>query len=219
MSGVRPCVFPGCRDAEGNARLTQATICGGCRSRYRKVLGWLALDYTELLSLPQPAADPFAEHKRRQLHQEFGHPAEWASDTLAAIAAWFNTAEHDLRCAKGEEPAVHPGHRELRRVVLGWNYLSVRFDDFCELEDAGRHADHAVTLHQKIRRSLGHTRIHYHITAPCPRCNMLTLFRTVDRSSADTIHCRNCDHRVSEDHFAFYVRVLLDRLVPAEEVG
>jgi hypothetical protein len=108
--------YPGCRDLDGNPRLTRDVICEYSRRHYGQVLDRLALHYVLLRrTLPQPAASP-GERVMRVVAREYGHPAEWASDTARAIADQLGEAHDGLAEHLHHDPPPHPGHYE----PAGW---------------------------------------------------------------------------------------------------
>jgi ribosomal protein S27E len=205
---LRPCVYPGCRDSDGNAHTTRDVICDRSRYHYRRLLDWIGWDYVTIrATMPKPVSR--GARTRSSGSKVYGHPAEWASDTLAEIANLLNGWEDTLREALGHDPAVHPGHVEHRRVALGLNYLTNWFDQLCTFEGAADAAAEFEQLHHGIRRALGHTGRSEFVKLPCPQCEMLSLFRTIS-AGRDEIDCRSCGAVVTKAQYGLYTRILVD---------
>lgn len=212
---IAPCCYPRCDDGGGNARLTHDGICAPCQDRYGRLLGWLALDYVTLrVEMPAPTGKAA---ERVTASTEPGHPAEWASDTAALIAYVLNEVEDGLREHQGDDPAPHPGTMEPRRVVHAIRYLQPRVDKLATYPGAQATARELVDLHGQVRGALGHARQRQHVAAPCPECDLLTLYRTVDRSTVDEITCEACGHRIAAEHYGLYARIVLDEAIAAAE--
>lgn len=215
-AGIRPCCYPRCDDGTGNPHLTHLGICEPCQRRYGRVLDWLAMDYVTLRTqLPAPTGrgqEPVSGSSR-----EPGHPAEWASDTAALIAAVLNDVEDGLREHLGDDPPPHPGSSEPGRVAHAHRYLSPRVDKLAEYPGAEATATELTALHGRIRGALGQTRHRQPVAAPCPDCDLLTLYRTVDRSTVDQIECEHCGRTITEQQYGLYARIVLDEALEAAE--
>lgn len=212
---TRPCVYPGCRDEDGNPRMTRDVICDRSRYHYRRLLDWIGWDYVTLrATMPQPVRR--GPRTRSSTSKVYGHPAEWASDTLAEIAGLLNGWEDTLREALGHEPAVHPGHAEHRRVALGLDYLTAWFDQLCTFDGAADAAVEFEAIHHSIQRGLGHTGRSEFVRLPCPHCGMLSLFRTI-AAGRDEIDCRNCGAVVTNAEYGLYTRILVDEALAEKE--
>lgn len=221
-AGTRPCSYPGCKDPsdpDGNPRSTSDGMCvevmrngrpRGCQANFRRDLRHLVLDWVQLRrQLPAPLRQ--ADHPTRNHTREYGHPAEWASDTCDLITAVLNWTHDALADSLGQTPPPHPGTGEHIQVRSAWNYLDSHFTELCRQDWARDTAIEIRELHNKIRARLGHTRPRIILPTPCPRCEQLTLVRTID-FRRDQIDCGNCDHQIREDHYAFYTELLLDTL-------
>jgi hypothetical protein len=216
---IRPCVYPGCRDTDGNPRLTTDVICGPSRGHYRTTLTRLGWDYVTIhTTMPKPAT--FGPRTRTSSARTYGHPAEWASDTLAEIADALNTAEAAVRGWLGHAPAVHSGHAEPRRVALALHYLDVWFDELCIHPNAGTAADQITDLHRRIYSALSGGPHRTRLPVPCPECDLVLLARVLD-AGVDRIECRNpeCGVRITPDHYGLWTQIVLDRALGSEEQG
>lgn len=215
-TGIRPCLYPRCNDGQGNARLTYDGICGPCQHRYARLLGWVVMDYVTLrATMPAPS---FGKGERVSGNsREPGHPAEWASDTAAHIAGVLNEIEDGLRDHLDDPPAPHPGTSEARRVAHAYTYLQPRVPQLSTYPGAQDTARELTELHGRIRGALGQTRDRQHVAAPCPDCELLTLYRTVDRSTTDEITCENCHRTITAEHYGLYARIVLDEALEAAE--
>lgn len=204
---VTPCVYPGCRDGDGNARLTTDVICPPSRRRYERVLRWLADDYATLhAELGQPTG-PAGEHVT--VSREYGHPAEHLSDlkreVVWKLGGWHNAvADH-----QGHTPAPEPsGHREARCVHLARNYLLAHFEVLCIFPGARAAAHELHTLHGRIRATLGQSHRAKPLPVPCPDCDMLAMVRTVGWDRSDSIECAACGYLINEQEYDLYARIL-----------
>lgn len=194
----------------------------------RRTLYWLALDWINLTThLPTP---PKREQVRRSNTREYGHPAEWASDTAAEIADVF-TSWHDLLAEeRGERrpvfgivhgtthtPKTSPFHRRVesvqearRRIVSAWKYLEPRCEQLVELVDY-EDLRELPELHHKVRSTMGHYIPKYTLPIPCPNeeCGLRTLVR-VQGVGQDFISCDSCGYTIKEVHYPLLVRMTLD---------
>ena len=207
-----PCIYPGCRDHNGDPRLTRNTICEPSRRHYRTLLDRLVLDYLELrTSYPKPA--PLGEPVRTRRGADTpGHPGQWASDKAREIADALDGASEGLREHLGHLPPPPRTNAESRVVNGAYRTLVDRFDDLCTYPGAQATATELYDLHGQIRRLLGHNRIRWHLPTPCPDCDLITLVRTVDIRQ-DSIECDNCARTIDEQHYGLYARVLLDEIL------
>ncbi|BAD56356.1 hypothetical protein IU414_06490 [Nocardia farcinica] len=214
---ISPCTFPGCRDSAGDPALTSLGMCDPCQSQFSRLLGWLTMDWVNLTTtLPTPARR--AQERVSRGRQVFGHPAEWASDTAAQIAAVLNETHDALADHLTETPPPHPGVGERYRVRAAWTYLECRIDRLAAAPFGGDVAVEMRDLHGQIRSRLGLTRPRQLLPTPCPSCELRTLFRSVD-VGADSIDCGSCGHIIREEHYPFYTRMVLDTLLSSERAA
>lgn len=207
---IGPCGYPGCRDEDGNARLTRDVICEPSRRHYRKILDRLVLHYILLrLTLPKPTSPP-GERVMRIVAKEYGHPAEWASDTARAVADQMGDAHDNLAEHLQHDPPPHPGSREYGRVAVAHHYLTVWFDRLCTMPGSADTAEALYDLDRDIRRGLGKTDPRRHLPVPCPSCELLTLTRSLDSDGTDSVECRSCDHVIRAEHYGLWTRILVD---------
>lgn len=187
----------------------------------RQTMYWLALDWIHLRSdMPLPPRGD----GRGSNTKEYGHPAEWASDTASLIVELL-TEWHDLMAEHRNETrpptritfgtdmfrsTVEAIKSEELRLIAAWKYLEPRceelvalmdYDDLKELPD----------LHGKIRRTLGASVPKYTLPVPCPNneCELLTLVR-VQGVGQEFITCDSCGYTIKEVHYPFLVRMTLD---------
>lgn len=215
-SPIAPCGYPGCRDIDGNPRLTRDTICDPSRRHYHTVLKRLAEHYVVLRrDMPKPAATS-GERVMRVVAREYGHPAEWASDQCRAIADQLSEAHDQLAEHLGHDGPPWQGHDETRRVAVSHHYLTAWFVKLCTMPGA---ADTAVALHdldRDVRRGLGKTDPRRFLPVPCPNpaCGLLGLVRTVTGDTGDDhVDCHACGERISADRYSWWARRLLTDLV------
>lgn len=219
-----PCIYPRCDDGTPcepgeppTPVLTQHRVCGACRKRFAKLLGWIVMDYVTIRgSLGAPRGRKYARSDGGQSQsslkaQTFGHPAEADSDWAAMIADQLNELEHDLREQWHDGAAVHPRHSEADRVRLAYAYLTRRFDDLVLHERFGiDYAPMLIDLHGKTRSRLGQTRFGQRLPTPCPSCGVASLVRAVGE-----ITCANerCGRVIAEKQYPFLARMVLDQVI------
>jgi Zn ribbon nucleic-acid-binding protein len=208
---ARPCVYPKCGAPNGDPELTSDGVCQSCQRRFTRLLGWLVMDWVNIhATLPTPARRN--QQERRNVQQSFGHPAEWASDTAADIAAVLNEAHDGLADHLRESPAPNPAVAEQYRVRAAWNYLECRIPELSRTDFAYDIAAEMLDLHGRIRSRLGLTRPRQILPTPCPACELRTLYRTID-IRRDYIECGSCGHVIREEHYPFYTRMVLDLII------
>lgn len=220
MSNIGPCVYPGCRDNNGDPRLTRDTICDPSRRHYRLVLDRLAVHYVLIRrDLPAVAAEP-GERVMRVVAKVYGHPAEWASDVARAIADQLNDAHDGLADVLRHDPPPHPLSRELGRVKAAHHYLTSWFDELCVYPAAGDTAVALYDLDRAVRRGLGLTDPRRFLPVPCPSCHLLGLVRTIGPDDGtDTVDCHNpaCGESIPAERYGWWTRVLLEENTPAPD--
>lgn len=211
---IGPCKYPGCRDGDGNPRLTRDTICEPSRRHYRKILDRLAEEYVLLrVTLPKPVPPP-GERVMRIVAKVYGHPAEWASDTARAVADQLNDAHDSLADHLHHDPPPHPGSREYGRVAHAHHYLTSWFDRLCTYPGAADTAEALHDLDRHIRRGLGKTDPRSFLPVPCPACDLLGLVRTVSAvDGTDEVTCHACHERIPSERYAWWTRTLIGELV------
>lgn len=213
---IGPCKYPGCRDGDGNPRLTRDTICDPSRRHYRTVLDRLAQDYILLrVTLPKPVPPP-GERVMRIVAREYGHPAEWASDRARAVADQLNDAHDNLADHLHHDPPPHPGSREYGRVAIAHHYLSSWFDRLCTMPGAADTAEALYDLDRTIRRGLGRTDPRSFLPVPCPNpaCQLLGLVREIDLGSGeDRVTCHCCGETIPSERYSWWTRTLLSEIV------
>lgn len=183
---ISPCAYPGCRDENGDPRLTQDTFCEPCQRRYRRLLDWLREDFAKLAVLmPNPIITDVGG--RRAKTSSFGHPAAWASDAKAQIAAVLNATESALREHLGHGDAPPEDTGEMVRVRHAWLYLTDRFDDLCSFPAAEDVAIELRDMHRTVYVGLGETRMAERLPVRCPQCDTLRMVRTVGQ-----VYCQQC---------------------------
>lgn len=210
---ILPCPYPGCRDVDGNPRLTRDVICESSRRHYRTVIDRLALHYVLLrVTLPKPASTP-GEKVMRIVAREYGHPAEWASDLAATVATELNGAHDMLAEHLHHDPPPHPGSREYGRVAHAHHHLTAWFPELCIMPGAADVAEALHDLDRDIRRGLGKTDPRRHLPVPCPQCQLLTLTRSLTSDGTDSVECRGCGHVIRAEHYGLWTRILVDEAI------
>ncbi len=208
---IGPCQMPGCRDVDGNARLTRDVICEPSRRHYRTAIDRLTLHYVLLrVTLPKPVPPP-GERIMRVAAKVYGHPSEWASDSARAIADQLNEAHDALAEHLGHDPAPHPGSREYGRVAHAHHYLTCWFDQLCTWPAAGDTAEALVDLDRQVRQGLGKTNPRRFLPVPCPACELLGLVRTDGGDGGeDRVDCHSCGETIPAERYGWWTRTLLD---------
>jgi len=213
VSNIGPCQYPGCRDVDGNPRLTRDVICLPSRRHYATIIDRLALHWVLIRrDLPAPAAPP-AEKLMRVQTKVYGHPREWASDAARAIADQLSEAHDNLAEHLGHDGPPWQGHIEVRRVVVSHHYLVSWFDRLCSMPGAGDVAETLYDLDRDVRRGLGKTDPQRHLPTPCPQCELLTLVRSLESDGTDEVECRACGHVIHAEHYGLWTRMILDDLL------
>ncbi|AVJ50737.1 hypothetical protein SEA_OGOPOGO_98 [Mycobacterium phage Ogopogo] len=166
----------------------------------------LALDYVYIkTTLENPPKQHTA--RRTSTRIEYGHPAEWASDTAALIAD-IMTSWHELVAEDRNETPPNTTTAETQRVVNAWKYLEPRMEHLCNLvtkEDLKEVND----LHHTIRRTLRMDRQPaIWLSIECPVCDHRAVFQDMQR---ERLNCGNCGWSDTEARKDFHVfRTLVD---------
>ncbi|WP_286211760.1 hypothetical protein [Mycolicibacterium mageritense] len=162
-------------------------------------------------NLPTPAHT--GEKIRIASARQYGHPAEWASDTAAEIVDKL-TGWHDY-LAEHRNETPPPQGAERRRLVAAWKYLEPRCEQLVELVEAEALKE-LPDLHHKVRRILGANTPKYTLPIPCPNseCELRTLVR-VQGIAQDFIACDSCGYTIKEAHYPLLIRMTLDSLISA----
>jgi Zn ribbon nucleic-acid-binding protein len=183
-------------------------MCHRCQKRFARLLGWVVMDWVQLYTnLPTPAHR--GQQERRTTQKVFGHPAEWASDTLADIAAVLNATHDGLAEHLGQSPAP-TSMSEAVRIRRAWEFLECRIPQLALYSGGQDAAIEIHDLHGSIRSRLGLTRPRQILPTPCPACELRgVLFRSIDVQH-DSIECGGCGHVIREEHYPFYTRMVLE---------
>jgi len=174
----------------------------------RRTLYWLTLDWIHLhTELPTPTR----QGETTRIHasrREYGHPAEWASDTAADIVNKLTSWHDYLAEHRNETPP--PTGTEQRRLVAAWKYLEPRCEQLCNLVEAEA-LQELPDLHHQIRHTLGQHTPKYTIPIPCPNddCGLRTLMR-VTGIDQEYITCDSCSYTIKEAHYPLLIRMTLD---------
>lgn len=221
------CTYPGCRDTNNQPRLTEHGMClitnrrgntiGGCQTKFRDDIRQLALDWAQLhATLPTPARN--IKTPARTTNRQYGHPAQWASDTSAHIARLFNDIHRDLAHTLASTPPPQKHTSEPTRIRAAWKFIEPRIHQLAQQSWSGQTATDIRKLHNQIRRHLGHSAPVETLPVYCPNpdCSLRTLQRRI-RPGNDTISCANCGYTVTDDpdgnNYRWLIRVCIDSAI------
>lgn len=183
---------------------------------YARLLDQLVLDY---VLLRQTFPTPITARTRTapKASREYGHPAQWASDTARAIADCLDATNEALRDHLGHLPPPHRNRDETRVINHAYRSLKARIQELANFPGTDAFHEEATHIHHQIRRALGQTRQRKALALPCPNCQWLPVFRTVYDDRRDTIECHNCGHEIKENEYGLYARILVDELLAAAD--
>jgi hypothetical protein len=68
-------------------------------------------------------------------------------------------------------------------------------------------------VHGTLRRTANYTQGAVHVPAPCPKCDLTTLFRRVGDDGTASIQCRYCYHLIPARHYPSYARLIVDVMI------
>lgn len=220
VGSIGPCLYPGCRDVDGNPRLTRDVICLPSRRHYWTIIDRLVLHYVLIRrDLPAPTPPP-GERVMRVQTREYGHPREWASDTAREIADQLSEAHDGLAEYLSHDGPPWQGHDEARRVVISHHYLTAWFDYLCVMPGAGDTAEALHDLDRQVRSGLGKTDPRRFLPVPCPNqeCGLLGLVRTIDGGTGeDRVDCHGCGEVIPAERYSWWTRTLLDEMITAND--
>ncbi|MGB0877517.1 MAG: hypothetical protein ACPGXI_10710 [Mycobacterium sp.] len=194
----------------------------------RRTLYWLTLDWIHLHEhLPTPTQSDGP--KRTSNVKDYGHPAEWASDTARDIADKL-TSWHDMLAEHRNE--TQPRRKlmnrnkdgndiwtwavnEQQRLTSAWRYLEPRCEQLTQLVDKDA-LQELPELHHRIRSVLGQYVPKYTIPVPCPNdeCGLRTLMRVMGVGQ-DFIACDACGYMIKDVHYPLLVKMTLDAFLAA----
>lgn len=211
MKPIGPCVHPGCRDQDGNPRLTTQTTCDNCRRFLAKQLNWLHEDYI-FIKAYMPKPDTTGPRRRTQI--TYGHPSAWATDMCRLIAEQLNRIEDDLREELNDAPPANIHTAPEQHVMQSaYDYLKVRIDLLSDRDpDIATDAAETITaLHSAVRRTLGYNHVKQRLEGvACPSCDVAALVRSVGQ-----IDCENCYRIITETLYPLLTRIVLDDALDA----
>lgn len=203
---ISPCAYPGCRDENGDPRLTRETFCPTCQRRFYRVLGWLMLDYVTLRTqMPMPVQ---AGESVRSGSREYGHPREWASDSARSISDCLTATEDAIRESRLLPSVSGRRSGELVRTKSAFEFLNRHFPDVLAYQDADHVAAELEDLHRLMRSRLGQTRFVQRLPIHCPFCEVWGVVRSVGE-----ITCGACGRIIREEHYGWLTGYVLDRLI------
>jgi hypothetical protein len=196
--------MPGCR-VQGRGDTVTPEDTRTDPDRLRHTLHHLCLDWLLLhTTLPHP---PRGARTRTSNVRCYGHPAEWASDMAATIAAIL-TSWHDLLAEHRSETPPPKAPNEQIRILAAWKYLEPRCHQLCQIVDSEA-LDELPALHNHIRTVLQLNPARYLLPIPCPGCELRTLSRETG-AGRDLIMCGNCGWHCTDSHYGWLIHMTLD---------
>lgn len=176
------------------------------------LLDGLVMDYITIrATLPTPSTTQV--RTAPQGSREYGHPAQWASDTARAIADCLDATDDALRDHLGHTPPPPRVRAESRVVAFAYTSLKARLEALAEYPGTNAFLDEAHQIHGLIKRALGHGIQRKALSLPCPGCSHLPVFRTVYDDRRDVIECPHCGYQIKEQEYGLYARILVDELI------
>lgn len=208
---IRPCIYPGCDRDNGDPALTAHGACEPCQHRYRRTIQNLVTYWAILhTTLPAPTAKPTPAAKKTR--KSYGHPAEWASDTAADIAAKLNWTHDALAEHLHDTPPPHDHAPEHTRIRHAYRYLEPRIQQLVTMPGAQDAAEELAELHHKTRAALGQTRQRVWLKGvPCMACTTPALALIDD----DHVECGACDWTSSRQNLGLLARHAIDAMIDA----
>jgi len=183
---------------------------------YARLLDQLILDYV-LLRTTFPTPITARTRTAPKASREYGHPAQWASDTARAIADCLDATDDALRDHLGHLPPPTRQRSETRVVNHAYQSLKARINELANYPGADAFHEEATEIHHQIRRALGQSRQRKALSLPCPSCQWIPVFRTLYDDRRDIIECHNCGHEIKEQEYGLYARILVDELLAAAD--
>lgn len=176
------------------------------------LLDLLVIDY---ISIRETMPNPKTPRTRTapQGSREYGHPAQWASDTAKTIADCLDTTDEAIRDHLGHLPPPPRARAESRVVNHAYLSIKARIETLADYPGTQAFIEEANEIHNGIRRALGHNRQRNVLAVPCPGCSNLPVFRTVYDDRRDVIECPHCGYEIKEMEYGLYARILVDELI------
>ncbi len=176
------------------------------------LLDRLLLDYVELrTNYPSPITTRTRTAPKSS--REYGHPAQWASDTARAIADCLDATDEALRDHLGHLPPPPRDRAENRVVAHAYKSLKARIEPLADFPGTEAFWEEGREIHHTIRRQLGKTRQRRGLDLPCPNCRIIGMRRTVYDDRRDIIDCPHCNYEIKEQEYGLYARILVDELL------
>lgn len=208
----------------------------------RQLFYWLSLDWVALHAMTPPVstARPSNEPRQSSSAREYGHPAEWVSDTCAHIATvlwqWHDavaeqrneTRPRPLRRPMFVDPrglrlvqrrlvprTIHAPQRtvsEQDAIVRAWRYLEPRMWNLVALTvDEPEMFENEFTLHRTIRSRMGLGRGQYTLPVPCPSDDCnLLTLQRITYGDRDYVECGACGYEISAAYYPLLVKMAID---------
>lgn len=191
-------------------------------NQLRRTIYWLTLDWIHLRTDIALTSGNGAQ--RTSNVKDYGHPAEWESDTARDIVDKLSEW-HDYLAEQRNE--TQPRRKRMRlnddgndvwawavnekqRLVAAWKYLEPRCEQLVELVEKEA-LQELPDLHHRIRKTLGQYVPKYTIPVPCPNpeCGLRTLMRVMGVGQ-DFITCDACGYTIKDVHYPLLIRMTLD---------
>lgn len=188
------------------------------RRQIALLLDRLAFDYV-LLRTTYPAPQSSQTRTSPKGSREYGHPAQWASDTARSIADCLDATDEALRDHLNHLPPPPRVRAECRVVNHAYKSLRARSEYLARFPGAQAFLEEATDIHKTVRRLLGMTRQRKALHVRCPECRQLPVFRTVYDDRRDVIECHHCGYQIKESEYGLYARIVVDELLDEAETN
>jgi hypothetical protein len=200
---IQRCLYPACRDLDGQPRLTAAGICSVCQCHVERDLTRAPRIYVDLhLTLPPGNAVGRTEKvsgtrsPRAPLNMQV---LATGSALCQVLTLWVSLVRVDLGMVI--PPSGHV--RESVAVARFSEWLLPRLAESCAISPQSAMALRSVS--SVARKLLGLTKLVHRLASPCPDCGLLALFR---EDGAAYVRCGMCGASWAEELYQSLARVI-----------
>jgi hypothetical protein len=193
-------------NATGHTSITprwgQPTWCGPCTTRIRHALSDLVELYVWLeLDKAKKAATP-PDQDRITLGEHASSPSP-QGDNQDELVRWFMDWCEAIAELRGGERTWRGG--ETQRLSIAVAYLHTHLMWALESPDIGLDlGQEVIKVRANLRRVTSVGQGPRHCPAPCPRCDMRTLFQHQE-GKRSWVQCHSCDRIMSTDEYGSWV--------------